>query len=222
MATQYIKKGSAPKAANGGVGVGVNSSNELELRQVISGVDVVRSIPLGVSGGSSPITTSVVSSEKIGVVRQTTLTLTAVPVTVRDTEQGGGTKIFDFPKCRLLILGAVAKDFTFTTTSVLADTLNGGKTCQFGVGTATQANATLATTEQDIIPNTAFTSSATINVASAAVDSALVSSAQWDGTGTAKDAFLNIAVAEATDIDANATVTVSGTLIITWVDLGND
>lgn len=221
MATQYIKKGSAPRAANGGVGIGVNSSNELEIRQLISGVDVTSKIPVGVSGGSSPVSTAV-ATEKIGVIRQTTFTFTDLPVTVRDTEQGGGIKFFDFAAGRLLILGAVAKDIKITTTSALAGTLNAGVTGNFGVGTTTQANATLATTEQNIIPTTNFTSSATVNVAPAAVDSALASSLQLDGTGTAVDLFFNVGVAGATDIDGDATVTVSGTLILTWVDLGND
>lgn len=155
-----------------------------------------------------------------GVVHQTVLTLAALPITVRDTEQGGGQKIYDFPLGRILIQGVRAKDVTFTTTSVLADTLNASVTLNWGVGTTTQANATLATTEQDLIPVTAATSSATINVANTATSAALAASAQFDGTSTAADAFMNLAVAGATDIDANATVTVAGTVTITWVNLG--
>jgi hypothetical protein len=143
-------------------------------------------------------------------------------VTVRDTQQGGGIKFFDFAAGRILFLGAVAKDITITTTSAIASTLNSGVTGNWGVGTTTQASATLATTEQNVIPVTAFTSSTTINVAPAAVDSALATSFQLDGTGTAIDLFFNVAVAGATDIDADATVVINGTLILTWVDLGND
>ena len=220
MPTQYIKKGSAPRPADGGIGIGMNSSSEVEFRQIVSGVDTTRKLPL-ISGGSAPIATVAVS-EKIGVARTTILSLNAVPLTVRDTEQGGGVKIFDFPQGRILILGAVAKDLAVTTTSAIASTLNSGVSCRIGVGTTTQANPTLATTEQDIIPVTTFTSSTTINVPAAAVDAALAASAQWDGTGTAIDAFLNISVPTATDIDANASVTVTGTLFITWIDLGND
>ena len=105
------------------------------------------------------------------------------------------------------------------TTSVLADTLNTGVTCNWGLGSVTQANATVATTEQDFIQVTAFTASATVDVAGA--DSTGVGAgvlASWDGTSTAINAFLNLAVAGATDIDADATVTVSGTIKITWVN----
>jgi hypothetical protein len=222
MATQYIKKGSAPRPADGGVGIAVNSSNELEIRQIISGVDTVRKIPVGVSGGAVAVATAAVTGEKIGAVRQTTIALSALPVTVRNTEQGGGIKFFDFAAGRLLILGVVAKDIVITTTSAIASTLKSGVTGNFGVGSTTQANGTLATTEQNIVPTTNFTSSTTINVAPAAVDSALASSLQLDGTGTAVDLFFNVGVATGTDIDGDATVTVSGTLIITWIDLGND
>jgi hypothetical protein len=222
MPTQFIKKGSAPKAADGGVGVGVNSSNELEIRQIISGVDVLRKIPMGVSGGAVAVATAAVTGEKLGVVRQTTIVLTALPVTVRDTQQGGGIKFFDFAAGRILFLGAVAKDIVITTTSTILSTLNGGVTGNFGVGSTTQASATLATTEQDVIPTTNFASSTVINVAPAAVDSALATSFQLDGTAAAVDLYFNIGVAGASDIDADATVIVSGTLIITWIDLGND
>lgn len=155
----------------------------------------------------------------VGTVHQTVLTLTATPVTMRDTEQGGGVKIYDFPEGRIAFLGAVAS-IAVTTTSVLADTLNAGVTCNYGVGSTTQASATLATTEQDIVQVAAFTSSATINVAGAVAKAAGAATA-LDGTTTPIDAYLNLAVAGATDIDANATVTVSGTVTLNWINLGD-
>jgi hypothetical protein len=152
-----------------------------------------------------------------GVFRQTTLTLSAVPLTVRDTEQGGGVQIYTFPAGRIGHIGSSAS-LAVTTTSALASTLNASKTCQIGMGTVTQANATLATTEQDLINNTAFTSSATVDVASATVAGVgLGSLTPHDGTSTAIAGFLNVAVATAEDIDADATVTVSGTITLTYV-----
>ena len=41
-----------------------------------------------------------------------------------------------------------------------------------------------------------------------------------DGTGTAKDAFLNILIDDA-DQDGGGTVTVTGTITITWMQLGD-
>jgi hypothetical protein len=158
---------------------------------------------------------TVTATETMGVVNKTVLTFTALPITMRDTEQGGGVKVYDFPAGRIAFLGATGS-IAVTTTSVLADTLNAGVTCNWGIGSTTQASATLATTEQNIIQVAAFTSSATINVAGAA--------AAGFGAATALaspvDAYLNLAVAGATDIDANATVTVTGTATIYWVNLG--
>jgi hypothetical protein len=156
-------------------------------------------------------------------VHQTVLTLAAFPITVVDANVGGGAQIYDFPEGRILVLGALAS-LAFTTTSVLASTLNASKTINYGVGTvvtASQASGTLATTEQNIVPTTNATSSATINVAGAAANGALAAAAQFDGTSTAVDAYLNVGVAGATDIDGDATVTVDGTIIITWVWLGD-
>ncbi len=164
-----------------------------------------------------------VASEQQGVVHQTLLTLTDVAVAVSDANVGGGTKIYDFPEGRILILGAVAA-LAFKTTSTLASTLNAGVTGNFGVGTVqttNQASGTLATTQQNIIPTTNFTSSATINVAGAVAKGALAASAPFDGTTTPVDAYLNIGVATATDIDGDATVTASGTVLITWMNLGD-
>lgn len=154
-----------------------------------------------------------------GVFHQSVFTLTALPITMRDTEQGGGAQIYNFPLGRIFRLGGTAT-IAVTTTSTLASTLNAGVTCNWGVGSTTQASATVATTEQDFVNVTAFTASATIDVAGAnatGVGPAVLAS--LDGTSTAVDAFLNLAVAGATDIDADATVTVTGTIKITWVNL---
>jgi hypothetical protein len=154
-----------------------------------------------------------------GAFHKTVLTLTAVPVTMRDTEQGGGVKIYGFPLGYTQRLGA-SGTIAVTTTSELATTLNTGVTCNWGVGSTTQANATVATTEQDFVNVTAFTASATVDVAGADATGVGVGVlAALDGTSTAVDAFLNLAVAGATDIDADATVTVSGTINIAWMNL---
>lgn len=165
---------------------------------------------------------SVVATETgVGGFHQTLLTFTNVPITMRDAEQGGGRKIYTFSEGHILRLGAVSA-ITVTTTSTLSSTLNASKTCNWGIGSTTQASATVATTEQDFVNVAAFTSSATINVASAAangVGPAVL--AALDGTSTAIAAFLNLAVAGATDIDGDATVLVNGSAKLSWVLVGD-
>lgn len=170
------------------------------------------------SGGSVPAAVAQnVSARETGsaTMRSTVLTLTRLPLTVRDTEQGGGVKIYTFPLGKLVRLGASAT-LSIATTSALASTLNSGVSCRAGVGTTTQANATLATTEQDIVQVTTWTSGTTIDVPVTAFRCDGAASVTALDMTTTADAYLNISVPGATDIDADATVSISGTIIINW------
>jgi hypothetical protein len=150
---------------------------------------------------------------------QTTIKLDNMAQAVVNGTEYQGTKIYDFPAGRVYIIGAVAT-LQQKTTSAIASTLN-STTGAIGVGTATASATTLATTMQDIIPTTAFTSSTVINTAGTAVTAVLASPAVFDGTATAKDLFLNTAYATTGDVDADATQTISGTIVVTWVNLGD-
>lgn len=155
-----------------------------------------------------------------GTLHQTILTLNDVPQTVVNGVEYQGTKIYDFPAGRILILGVTAT-LQQTTTSTIASTLNSGVTGAVGLGTATASATTLATTMVDLLPSTAFTSSTVINTAGTAVSASLSASAQFDGTSTAKDVFLNSAYATTGDVDADATQTWDGTVVISWIWLGD-
>lgn len=187
-----------------------------------SGVVYLRSLPVTTSnvGAKNGATVSVTEYGN-GILHQTVFTLTALPLTLADAAQGAGVKIYDFPEGAITILGA-SGSVAETTTAELASTLNGGVTYNWGVGTVTQSNGTLATTEQDIIETTDGTASATINVAGAASTAGRTSApANFDGTSTAKDAFFNVGIATATDIDGDATTTWTGTITITWLFNGD-
>ena len=174
-----------------------------------------------VGAANAPATGSiVVAHSQFGPFCQTTLTLNNVPQTVVNGTEYQGTKIYDFPQGRILVMGVTAT-LQQKTTSVLASTLNASSTGAISLGTVTASSTTLATTMVDLLPSTAFTSSATINVAGTAVSAALAASAQFDGTTTAKDVYLNTAYATTGDVDADATQTISGTIVITWTNLGD-
>lgn len=160
-----------------------------------------------------------------GIFHKTVLTLTALSVSLSDTNVGGGSKIYTFPEGDIAVLGAVAT-VAETTTSVLASTLNASKTLSVGVGsvqTTTQASGTLTTTEQDIVNQFSATSSATINVAGASASGKLTATTltRYDGTATAQAVYLNVGVPTATDIDGDATTTFTGTVTITWAYIGD-
>ena len=185
-------------------------------------IHIIDGDPLDKAGAAvAPATGSIVTKQvQFGPFCQTTLILNNVPQTVVNGTEYQGTKIYDFPAGRILVMGATAT-LQQKTTSTIASTLNASVTGSIGLGTATASATTLATTMVDIIPATAFTSSATINVAGTAVSAALAALAQFDGTSTAKDVYLNTAYATTGDVDADATQTISGTVVITWCQLGD-
>ena len=156
----------------------------------------------------------------IGPLVYTTLTLDNVAQTVVNGTEHQGTKIFDFPETRMWVVGCVAT-LQQKTTSTLASTLNASSTGAIALGTGTTASTTLNGTAADFLPSTAFTSSATVNVAGTAVSGVLAAAAFFDGTGTAKDLYLNTAYATTGDVDGDATQTISGSIVITWLNLGD-
>lgn len=167
-----------------------------------------------------------------GVVRQTVFTFNAMPMTIAKNTNSpyGSQKIYDFPQGRLKIHDAIL-NIALTTTSVILSTLNGDKDVSVGVGTAAASDKTLATTMMDLVPGSGETvvtvkSSSVINVEAAigckklAAVSAAQLAAILDGTATAKDLYLNLACGTDADCDADATVTVRGSLVINWSNGG--
>jgi len=152
-------------------------------------------------------------------VRTTVLTLNGLAVTVADTTPGtqsGGTKIYTFPKCKFTRLGATAKSMTFVTADIAG--INASVSSRYGVGTTVGVSATLATTEQDIVQITTFTSSAASGVANvAAVTGYGIGVFTMLDFTTTSDAFFNISVPGATDIDADCIVSVYGVITINWI-----
>lgn len=170
---------------------------------------------------TAPATGSiVVKHAQFGPLCQTTLTLNNVPQAVADGTEYQGTKLYTFPEGRILVLGTTAT-LQQKTTSALATTLNASSTGAIALGSAAASNVSLTSTMVSFLPTTAFTSSATVNVAGTAVKAALAASAQFDGTTTPVPVYLNTAYATTTDIDGNATQTISGTIVITWCALGD-
>ena len=184
--------------------------------------------PLTANTQAVTTTTSGVTIKNFGDVgdayRKCEITLTNVSLPISDTNAYGGTKIASFPKCLTSLIDATS-NLTFTTSSAIASTLNAGVSVQYGLGTATASATTLATTMIDVVPGTGqtvptFTSSSVINTASAAVTNYLKAVAKFDGSSTAKDIYINAALGTATDIDADATVLVNGTIVLVWGNVG--
>lgn len=152
-----------------------------------------------------------------GILRQTVFTLSGTVVTWVDNGASGGygsLQLLDFPEGHIAVLGAVS-DFTALTAGA---GIGATGAVLHSLGTAAEATgATLDSTQADILPSTSLTLVGSTGAVGGTNTALLLS----DGTATAKDLFLNLA-ANATDSTANSTVTITGTITVTWALLGNN
>lgn len=164
-----------------------------------------------------------VEERGFGYHKTTVLTLTDVDVALTD-EAGvvayGGLKIYDFPAGYIYTQSALT-DLAITKSSAgVDDTWNG----DIGLGTVTADNdASLASTEQDIIPSTA-TPAATAGATTGDAVSTASEHAILDGTGTAKELYVNLLVDEA-DHDVGSTacnLILNGTIVVNWIFMGDN
>jgi hypothetical protein len=158
--------------------------------------------------------------EQFGPFYHMTFSLDNVPQAVVNGTEYQSTLLYTFPEGRVNVLGVTAT-LQQKTTSVIASTLNSGVTGAIALGTAAASATALTGTMVDLLPSTAFASSTVINVAGTAVSAALAAAAQFDGTSAAKVMRLNTAYATTTDVDADATQTISGTIRLTYIWLGD-
>lgn len=153
-------------------------------------------------------------------MHQTVLTFTNVTVALSDNAgvvAYGSKKIFDFPAGAITIIGATA-DLALTKSSAgVNDDWDG----DFGMGTAAaDSGATLATTEQNVIPTTATPQASSGATTATGYGTAAV---YLDGTSTAVDLYLNFLVDDA-DHDVTGTacnLILNGTCTVTWTNHGD-
>ena len=157
-----------------------------------------------------------------GIMYETVFTLSDVAVALTDeaaTVAYGGLKIYDFPAGAIMTVGATS-DLDLTKSSA---GVNNDWDGDFGLGTATAGNdATLTSTEDDILPTTA-TPQASAGATTANGQSAAAENVVFDGTSTAKDLYLNFLVDDA-DQDVNGTacnLIANGTIRVLWINLGD-
>lgn len=165
-----------------------------------------------------------------GRARSTHFNFAAVSHTLSDTNNYSSQQIYTFPDGAIIIDGGVGSMY-FTTTSAIASTLNSGVTCQWGVGSAAASATTLATTMINMLPGSGqtvptWTSSTVISVAPAVANAyfkgpGTINLNILDGTSTAVKAYLNFAIASTSDIDADATLSITGDILLHWTLQGD-
>lgn len=173
----------------------------------------------GGSAGTASTSTAVALDTSSASVRTSTFTLTNLSVAMTDAGAAGchgSHKLLTFPEGNIVFLGATCNLTVTAGTGGIAD----GAAVVAGVGTSAVAtdNATLTLTEQDLVPSTAAT--LTSGAGSAKGKSVTAGIAVFDGTTTAKGAWLNFAVPDA-DSTASDTLTVRGTVTLVWANLGD-
>jgi hypothetical protein len=133
-----------------------------------------------------------------GKYRTTVIKLDEVEVAVSDSAGVAGwaaKKVYDFEEGAFVLLGSY---LDLTKIEVDGPGIEADFDGDVGVGTAAAtAGATLATTEQDIIPTTATPQAVGGVTAVKQVPTGTELLKVWDGSGGAKDVYLNFAVDDA-------------------------
>ena len=156
-----------------------------------------------------------------GGTYRTVFTLTAMAITVTDALAYASQKLFGFAAGKIRIKGGTSS-LAFAVTSARAGTINDSAAMDWALGTAAASSVTLATTMVDVIAkqdqtldgvDAAYTTAQAADVAAAATH---------DGTSSAIDIFLNVSFPTGTEIDADGTLAVTGTITVLWENWGDN
>jgi len=180
-------------------------------------IDAVSIRDVLVTSGTASVSTVTAEDADYGNMKKTTLTLNGTEIKIvaeSQTNAWGSVKIYDFPEGRLLVHGVTVKNIILAPQTNKLPLASGG---DWALGTVAASTNALAGTMVDLCPST---SADPINGTNS---SALAAAAQFDGTTTAKDMYLNFGV-DMNDFLApstTATNTVSGVITIHWTNLGD-
>lgn len=161
---------------------------------------------------------SLTAASVTGEIIKTTHTfVTSYSVDITDAAGNGAhgsVKLIDFPEGYIKIIGVVLDADVTAGDGGIAD----DATYDIGLGSAAAGtdNAALATTEQDILNKI----EGDLSSGAASVASYTGTDLALDGSSTAADCYLNIAI-EADDCSADDILKFAGNVKITWVLLGD-
>lgn len=180
--------------------------------------------PIGARAAAATI--SVVSEKQNGPLHQTLLRCVAFDLGAFGDEAGqgqfAGAAIYAFPQGAIEFDGAVLQG-SVTLTAPAIDTWDGS----IGLGTAAPTDHQDAANKTgSVLPKvTIAAATAKVGVVDAVpVATALTESgARWlDGTATAKSLYLNLLVSDDALHDNTITGTFTGTILVTWKNLGDN
>jgi len=162
--------------------------------------------------------TDVTVKDGVGSVVTTVITFTDKDVTMTDAGANGShgsLKMIDFPEGNIVILGAS----TDLAIERVGTALTATSAVVGAVGTTATAtdNATLTTTEANIVPSTV----STLTAGAGATAGQSTAVAVIDGTAAAISAYLNFATPDAGST-GNDALTVNGTVTVVWTTSGDN
>jgi hypothetical protein len=158
------------------------------------------------------------------VIQQVTFNLVDVAITVTDALAYASKKIFTFPEGRILLLGAIAslKWAVTTDRTATSGTINDSASLTWALGSVAASNITLSSTMVDMLPKlTKVLDGAAAAYTATASTGALASNAQFDGTTTAVPVYLNVGFETNTDIDHDGILNCKGSIVLTYLNLGD-
>lgn len=199
----------------------IHRSNGGETETYESGATLLMkagSVSLTELGIGAKAGTNVTVVEQSSPPHKTILTLTAQSITMTDATTAGchgSQKLYDFPAGNIVILGAITDLAITAGAGGITDTAS--VVGSIGTVAISTDNGTLTSTEANIVPSTAAT--LTSGVGAMAGESTTL--AAFDGTATAVDAYLNLAIPDAGS-SADDTLSVTGTVTLFWINLGDN
>lgn len=205
-----------PASAWDGSTVRANTQNHgespgpMDWDQLVAEVMNLENFLIGADGSAGVAGTNVAAAETGIPMRKTTLTVSGTITMTDATTAGchGSRKIYDFPLGVIKIHSVKTDVHLVAGAGGIAD--DAAAVAALGSATVGTGDATLTTTEADIVASTA----ATLTTGEGDMD-AIGNGVTLDGRSTAADCFLNIAVPDA-DSSASDTFTISGTINIVW------
>ena len=176
-------------------------------------------LDVSITNGSTLETpTNVTVVNYVGAINQTVITLVSHVMTITDAAAAGAhgsLKLITFPEGHIRIMSA----HQVLTTLAGAGGIDNDAILDVGVGSITTdtANDELASTEQEITGK----EDATLSSGTLLFDTINATPQTLDGSASAEDAWLNVAVKE-DDVGSSDTLIITGTITINWMFMGDD
>ena len=161
-----------------------------------------------------------VTSGQGGAFR-TVFTFAGMQVPVTDALAYASQKLFDFADGKVRIKGGTAR-LQFAVPTARASTINDNAALTWSLGSAAASSATLSGAMANVLASTGRTLDGVGAALSSASTADIAAASTLDGTAAPADLYLNLAFATGSDIDADGTLAVTGTVTLLWENWGDN